>query len=466
MLKPALRPPLRVPVRGTNAPREGVGAWGNYGRGPNNGYGVKVMDWSDYSSFQNSAGTAALVTDDVPVGSTKALKLTHNATASFAQEALAPFYDLEAPADLRSWGLPVKNPTSKALGFRVDLYNSTAAKVYTSRLVADPGNSFELIAFAHANASVSGGAWSGGTLGGDAIRFVRITQDNPTGTPVWSGGDTMLFGPLWKGPLARAKFIPAIDDGFDDTLDFVAIAESYGFKVTIYIIPSKVGTAGYLTWSQIAALRDAGHCICSHTMTHPQSIDTPTTSFLGLTRYGPQGFANVPTVPGSTNDDSAIYADIVAARDDMLARGFPDAWHLALPQGGFDEPVRTACVRAAFKTVRGVSGAGQFGWRIPVGKMAHGTLNASVPLMSAWINLGGSVQYDGAAVSEAQILAHIDETIRLGATSSAYGHTDANSSMSKFTAMCAHLKTKSDANLIDVVTVAQWYDGLRAPALP
>jgi peptidoglycan/xylan/chitin deacetylase (PgdA/CDA1 family) len=450
-----------------NAPSKGVGVWGNYGRGPNNGFGLEVMDWSDFGSLQNSAGTAALVTDDVPSGSTKALKLTNNATASFGQVQLSPYYDLDAPSSLRSWGVWVKNPQTKAMGIRFDFYNSTAAKTYVNRVVVDPGT-WQFIVFPHVNTAVTGGAWSGGTLGGDSIRFVRATQDNPSGTPVWASGDYMLIGPVRIGPQARPKFMLGTDDGFDDNIDvggFRDIAESYGFKLTIYIVPPLVGTAGYLTWPQIADLRDAGHCIASHSWSHPVASDSPATSFLGMTRLGPQGFANVPAVSGATNDDTAIYDDLVAARDDMLARGYPDAVHLALPQGGFDEYVRTAAVRAGFKTVRGVSGTGLFGFPIPVGKNAHGTQNAGVPLQSGWLNLGGSVQYDGVA-TEAQILAYVDECIRIGASGTAYGHTNASSAFTKFDALCAYLKTKSDADLIDVVTVAQWHDGLRAPALP
>lgn len=51
------------------------------------------------------------------------------------------------------------------------------------------------------------------------------------------------------------------------------ILDEYNLKATFYIVCGRVGTSGYLSWSQIEALKEQGHSIQDHTMTHPHLPD-------------------------------------------------------------------------------------------------------------------------------------------------------------------------------------------------
>ncbi len=60
------------------------------------------------------------------------------------------------------------------------------------------------------------------------------------------------------------------DDGYISTYEFAyPILKEYGFVGTAFIIPSKVGEDGYMTWSQIKELYQEGWEIGSHSYTHP-----------------------------------------------------------------------------------------------------------------------------------------------------------------------------------------------------
>src|SRR5262249_44014194 len=47
------------------------------------------------------------------------------------------------------------------------------------------------------------------------------------------------------------------------------VLQRYGFTATFYIISGFVGQPGYMSWEQLAALRDAGMEIGAHTVDHP-----------------------------------------------------------------------------------------------------------------------------------------------------------------------------------------------------
>jgi peptidoglycan/xylan/chitin deacetylase (PgdA/CDA1 family) len=66
------------------------------------------------------------------------------------------------------------------------------------------------------------------------------------------------------------------DDGYaDNYTDALPVLQQYGFKATFFIVPNFVDAPAYMTWAQLAELRDQGMEIASHTMTH-----------LDLTRIG------------------------------------------------------------------------------------------------------------------------------------------------------------------------------------
>ena len=72
-------------------------------------------------------------------------------------------------------------------------------------------------------------------------------------------------------PLPEKPVIITFDDGYADNYEYAyPILKKYGFKATIFLIYDFTNTyPGYLTWEQIAEMRDSGLIrFESHTMTH------------------------------------------------------------------------------------------------------------------------------------------------------------------------------------------------------
>lgn len=69
-------------------------------------------------------------------------------------------------------------------------------------------------------------------------------------------------------------FVITLDDGYADTYtDGLPVFERFGFTATWYIITDRVGTDGYLTWSQVRDIHRRGMTIGSHTVSH-QDVTT------------------------------------------------------------------------------------------------------------------------------------------------------------------------------------------------
>ncbi|MEO7910578.1 MAG: polysaccharide deacetylase family protein [Roseiflexaceae bacterium] len=60
------------------------------------------------------------------------------------------------------------------------------------------------------------------------------------------------------------------DDGYADAYtDALPVLKRYGLVATFYIVTNFIGQPGYMTWEQVAELRDAGMEIGAHTVSHP-----------------------------------------------------------------------------------------------------------------------------------------------------------------------------------------------------
>jgi peptidoglycan/xylan/chitin deacetylase (PgdA/CDA1 family) len=60
------------------------------------------------------------------------------------------------------------------------------------------------------------------------------------------------------------------DDGYEDAYTAaLPVLQRYGFTATFYIVSGFVGQPGYMSWEQLAALRDAGMEIGAHSVSHP-----------------------------------------------------------------------------------------------------------------------------------------------------------------------------------------------------
>jgi hypothetical protein len=160
---------------------------------------------------------------------------------------------------------------------------------------------------------------------------------------------------------------------------------------------------------------------------------------------------------GSSNDDTAIYADIQAGIDGVAALDIPTgAKFFALPQGAADEYVRSACIRAQLTWVRGAS---LHAHTIPVGRPSGGGLSGIANQPGGWLAQPDCVQTDAAAVpSITAIKTYVDETIAQGACGCSYHHAVGGGTIANLDNICAYLRKKADSKLIDVVTL----DGMAA----
>lgn len=72
----------------------------------------------------------------------------------------------------------------------------------------------------------------------------------------------------WIGQSGASPVVWIADDGYTECTAMQDILDLYGFKLTIPIISSLVGTSGKMTVSQLQALHDRGCAIINHTDTH------------------------------------------------------------------------------------------------------------------------------------------------------------------------------------------------------
>ena len=155
--------------------------------------------------------------------------------------------------------------------------------------------------------------------------------------------------------------------------------------------------------------------------------------------------------PGATNDSTAIRADIEAGIAGLEAIGITSGRdYFALPQGAVDEYVREACIGAGLGWVRGIAVGAH---TIMVGKPSGGASGQSQS--GGWISQLDSIQTDGDTPTITTIKSYVDELITLGACGCSYHHSAGISTLANLDNTCKYLKTKSDAGLIDVLTLDQ-----------
>jgi peptidoglycan/xylan/chitin deacetylase (PgdA/CDA1 family) len=85
-----------------------------------------------------------------------------------------------------------------------------------------------------------------------------------------------------EAPCPAKAIALTFDDGYADAYtDALPVLKQYGLLATFYIVSNFVGQPGYMTWEQVAALRDAGMEIGAHTVSHLDltSLDWDTAGF-------------------------------------------------------------------------------------------------------------------------------------------------------------------------------------------
>lgn len=85
-----------------------------------------------------------------------------------------------------------------------------------------------------------------------------------------------------EAPCPARAIALTFDDGYADAYtEALPVLQRYGLVATFYIVTNFIGQPGYMTWQQVAALRDAGMEIGAHTMTHSDltSLDWDTAGY-------------------------------------------------------------------------------------------------------------------------------------------------------------------------------------------
>ncbi|MFL6673099.1 MAG: hypothetical protein ACJ8LG_07395 [Massilia sp.] len=156
---------------------------------------------------------------------------------------------------------------------------------------------------------------------------------------------------------------------------------------------------------------------------------------------------------GAVNDDSAIFQDIMDGIAGLAALGLPTGTRFfALPQGSADTYVRSACIRAKLQWIRGASSHAH---TIPVGRPSGGGLSGIANTPGGWLAQPDCIQSDAVKPSIIEIRTYIDATIAQGACGCSYHHDVGRPTLPNLDNLCAYLRSKADAQLIDVVTLDQ-----------
>ena len=117
------------------------------------------------------------------------------------------------------------------------------------------------------------------------------------------------------------------DDGFESTYTIAfPIMEQYGIKGTVYVVPTWVGSPGYLTLEELTILHNAGWIIASHTWDHP-------------------------VLPDLTSAE--VITELQLTINWLNQNGFADgAYHLAYPYGQYNDNVVQVASQLGIKTAR------------------------------------------------------------------------------------------------------------------
>jgi peptidoglycan/xylan/chitin deacetylase (PgdA/CDA1 family) len=259
------------------------------------------------------------------------------------------------------------------------------------------------------------------------FKVVRIRVEASKG-PIYY--DSFHFG----GP-CRAKVLVMFDDAHksimevnDSVFGTGKSAFDYmmdrGIKGTIYVASDLTNTADTLTTQQLRTAYNAGWDLANHTKTH----------------------VNVTTIT-----EAQIIEEVNACDLFLLSNGFTKARkHFAYPTGAFTLDVHpTLFKNLGFLTARSIQGT-----------LLNTQFNTE-NLHYLWAKGVGST------VTAANITDKIDEAIKNGQMFGTYIHQLGTPETSyiwdpaKLKTVIDHIVTKRNQGLLDVVTVSEWYNGLK-----
>lgn len=161
-----------------------------------------------------------------------------------------------------------------------------------------------------------------GAYDATAFEKMRVDFKSYNGTPAATNAD--IDWVLLRVRIAKLVDEPRIfmthDDGYDHFMPYAEGAAALGVPMTLYVLTSKIDTAGYLTLAELNAIQAMGHLIASHGHVHDSRF----------TLSGTQNFA-------APQSKEYIKANMRTARDWLIANGFERGAYLyATPYTEYD----------------------------------------------------------------------------------------------------------------------------------
>lgn len=308
--------------------------------------------------------------------------------------------------------------------------DSGYAAYFTKGILVRPG--WNLITLGKLTQIASGTEDAGWAVGAGSPTWssnmvrIRIRMEAVAGTATRVYVRNITQTGYWK-----PKVVFGFDDGFSSVYtDAFPTLEAYGFKGTLYVIGSKVGTSGYMTEAQIQELYDAGWDICNHTLSHQQNV-LPTAS------------------------EAAIRSEILANEEYLVKKGWTRRSchkHFAAPYG---ETIFTEA-----ETYRDVARE--------LCLTTRGTLERpQAPFIDDTVNIS-CMAPDGSTETLQNQYDRIKTAIGCGGIINFLFHeivTPANTSLkwtpTNFTALVKHIWLLEQGNVLDVATWTEVYEDVK-----
>lgn len=250
-----------------------------------------------------------------------------------------------------------------------------------------------------------------------AITQIRIRSLSNAGNTVSLSVDNFVVDPYTK-----PKCILSFDDGsvtnYTEAYPYLA---SKGFKGSLFVPMNNIDGSGYITTAQATEMYNAGWDIGSHSYTH-----------VNLTSL---------SIPDAT-------AEMQTEINALDAAGFTrSSRHMAWPFSAYNDDLMAAAASVGMLTARTGNDRVQPNYTDDYRRLFRyeitntRTLTDYQAITEKAISLGGLVYFN------------LHKIVTPAAQSTDITPTD-------FQALIDYIKTKSDAGLIDVVTISEWYNGL------
>lgn len=137
--------------------------------------------------------------------------------------------------------------------------------------------------------------------------------------------ETVLLEEFLAGQAAKSSVVVTFDDGHESNFSVAfPTLRRFNLRAEFFVTVSRVGQPGYVTWEQLAAMRDAGMSIQSH------------------------GFAHRPM---SGLSDAELADDLKSSREILGQKLGQEVRYLAVPGGFVDKRVYSAAFAAGYEAV-------------------------------------------------------------------------------------------------------------------